>query len=324
MTTHWPAEWESHEATLIAWPWDRRIWGEAFGGARHAIAIAAAMIARSETVFLLVDEAGRQAALAQIAEHGPTERVVPLDIPTDDIWLRDSGPTFVWRGAELIGVDWNFCGWGRKFAHENDRRVAERITSQRGTVRRLASICLEGGGLETNGQGVVLSTKSVALNANRNPRLTLDGAGDEISRMTGATAVVWLAGGMANDDTDGHVDTLARFVGSDTVLLQRLPQRDRENERANRVALDNAGLTVVELPRPSLPGVPASYANFYWCNSAVLMPVYGVPEDDEACAIVRAQVDRDLIRIDSRALISQGGAIHCATQQVPARQFEAE
>ena len=316
--TRWPAEWERHAATIVGWPWDASIWGEEFAAAEHAVAQIAAEISRSEDVYLLVDAAHQAVALDQISRCGPTDRVVPVGIVTDDVWVRDSGPTFVVSAGALSAVDWNFSAWGHKFPHSSDAEVARSLADRFRAAHVRADIRLEGGALEGNGSGMVLSTKSVAQNPNRNPSLSLEDAQDEILRRTGASQIVWLEGGMESDDTDGHIDTLARFVDPQTVVMQRLPPGDAMTEKANRDALKAAGLEIVELPRPGIESVPASYANFYWTNDAVLVPVFGVPADDDACQILSGCFERKLVPIDARALVSQGGAVHCLTQQVPA------
>ena len=308
--TRWPAEWEPHFGTILVWPTSREVWGEWLDGAREAIRHAVRAIAAGERVWLIAPpESG-------VGKMG-FETVECVAIAVDDIWTRDSAPTFVDADGSLLGVDWNFGAWGGKFPHERDAQLARHICRQLGIARSVANIVLEGGALETNGNGRLICTRTVALDPNRNPGIDEQRAGEEIRRCTGATEVIWLERGMAADDTDGHVDTLARFVDRDTVLFQRMPAVDRDVEAENAAVLQAAGLSLIELPCPNLPGRPASYANFYWSNACVLVPMFGVPEDGEALATIDRVVDRPVVPIDCRALVTQGGAIHCATQQVP-------
>ena len=311
----WPAEWEPHAATIVAWPDRAEVWGSWLHAVQLEMRAAILEVCRHERVILIArreDHARLGDELAPVAD-----RVDLLVIPTDDVWTRDSAPTLVLDGSAVRAVDWNFGAWGGKFTHENDGQLAGRIADWLRVGRDVSRLVLEGGALETNGEGRVICTRSVALDPNRNPEASERSATDEIRRQTGATEVIWLRSGMSTDDTDGHVDTLARFVSRDRVLFQRLPPDDWEAERANERSLIDAGLELVELPRPELAGVPASYANCYWTNGAVLVPTYGVAADDRACEIISEVVDRPVVPIRCRALVTQGGAIHCATQQVP-------
>lgn len=335
MTRRFPAEWERHEATLLTWPWDAGIWGAHHEGAVQAIARAAAALSHGERVVIHVpSESVAHRARAAVEEHAPDPRRVEFTlVDSDDVWVRDHGPTFVVERTGLVAVDWNFNAWGGKFPHDADARVALAAAANAGAAHERAGIVLEGGALECDGAGTVLCTRSVALTPTRNPGVDEATIDAEIRRRTGATRVVWLDSGMACDDTDGHVDTLARFAPTGSMLVHVMadpahPDADAlvANLEVLRGALGAALAGSVE-PLPAATCVdadgellPASYANFYVGNAVVLVPQYGLDTDDAALAIVgRHHPGREVLGLDCLALVSQGGAIHCATQQVPAR-----
>ncbi|MFT6397014.1 MAG: agmatine deiminase [Bradymonadia bacterium] len=300
------------------WPWDGRIWGDAHESAKDAIATAAAIASRGEDVWVVVDARASDSIPLRLGRAGgELARLCVIEEATDDVWVRDSGPSYVSDATERVAIDWNFSAWGEKFPHSNDALLAAKLGRHASAKSERASLTLEGGALETNGSGVVLTTRSVVLNSNRNPGVSEVDAESEIIKRTGADQVVWLHAGMSNDDTDGHVDTLARFVSLDTVLVQALPDEQHALDERNRVALRSAGLRVVSLPNPCVENAPASYANFYFTNAAVLVPQYGTQHDAAAFELIASHVDRPVVAVDCSGLITQGGAIHCATQQVP-------
>ncbi len=314
----WPAEWEPHEATLFAWPWDARIWGAAHESVKSAIAAAAAVVSRGEGVTIVVDARSTDSVELRFAQAGgDLGRLRIIQASTDDVWIRDSGPSIVRHGGERVAVDWNFTAWGRKHPHANDALLATKLAPTLAAKHEQSSLTTEGGAVETNGRGTLLTTRSVLLNPNRNSGMGTWEAEEELLRRTGAERVVWLEGGMATDDTDGHIDTLARFVSSSRVFVQTLPASQGALDARNRDALLSAGLELVELPATGVDGLPASYANLYFANAAVLVPAYGTRADATAHAVIAEHVDRAVVPIDCRGLITQGGAIHCATQQIP-------
>jgi agmatine deiminase len=268
------------------------------------------------------------------------ERVRFHLVPTDDAWIRDHGGIFVLEGeesgTELRLVDFEFDAWGGKYPPwTRDRRVGRAMTRIAGVRRIESSYVMEAGALDGDGAGTILTTDACLLNPNR------DRPGQDRSRQSleallaetlGARHVVWLGEGIAGDDTDGHVDDLTRFVARGRVVTVIETNPDDENHSAlfdNRRRLsaasdaDGRSLEVIELPMPpALTGpegrLPASYANFYFANAALLVPVFGVDTDAEALSILEQAVDRPVVPIPSAKLVLGLGAVHCLTQQQPA------
>lgn len=262
---------------------------------------------------------------------------------TNDCWIRDYGPTFVHRNLDgkVVGVDWRFNAWGGKYPpYEDDARAAEFICRQLMSARSQSSLYCEGGALETDGEATLLSTSSCLMSRYRNPGWTRDMVEDELKRQLGVTKVIWVdGGGLEGDDTDGHIDQLARFVSPTVVVAATSsdpmdPNRSGLEQNLDILSkkTDAAGrkLTVHALPTPAprkVDGkrVPESYCNFLFVNGAVLVPTFGSPHTDRAALEILAQLipDRKIIPVDCRQLIIGLGAVHCATQQEPANRANA-
>jgi agmatine deiminase len=337
-----PAEWERHEATWLSWP---RRDGISFPGLEaRAPELWRAMveaIAAGERVHVSVGDAEHEVAV-RLADLVPAlrARVVLHPIPTDEPWCRDHGPTFVVRGdAELAVVDWHYNAWGGKYPPwDRDDRVPAAVARLLGVPRFEPGIVLEGGSVDVNGRGTVLTTESCLLHPNRNPTLGRAEIEAHLRDYLGVSTVIWLGDGIAGDDTDGHVDDITRFVAADTVLtvVEPAPADPNhaplaDNVRRLQAARDQDGrpLAVRTLPMPA-PVVregqrlPASYANFYVANAAVLVPTFADPHDAEALAtLADCFPGRRIVGIDSRDLVWGLGAFHCATQQQPARAGSA-
>lgn len=324
----WPAEWERHEATLITWPWSAEIWGEAHEAAQHAMAQAVTELSRGEDVVVHVPapawEYGVRDRLARLGADAT--RVRYIIAPSDDVWVRDHGPTFVEAGDRRVAIDWGFNAWGGKFPHERDAQLAATMGATFADTVERAPIVFEGGAIETDGRGTVLTTRSVALTDTRNPGATEADVEEALRQHLGATDIVWLDAGMSCDDTDGHIDTLARFIAPGRVLVHVCADPthpDAATLEANRATLATR-FDVTPLPAATLHDtdgqlLPASHANFYIGNEVVLVPTYGIDTDAPALTtLATAFPDHRVAPLDSRALITQGGAIHCATQQLPA------
>ncbi len=335
-----PAEWERHIATWLAWPHDRETFARLDAVEATYLQLIDALH-RQETVELLVtDGAMRERVERLLQVRGvDMDRVRCHVCDYADVWLRDSGPTFVANRAtpEVAMVDWVFNAWGEKYpALLKDGLLPDLVQRALGLRRFRAHLVLEGGALDSNGASTILTTEDCLLNPNRNPGLTKADVEQYLAGYLGAQHVIWLRGGLAGDDTDGHVDNLARFVGPTTVVCAVAEPGD-ENEAALaenlarlQRAADQAGrpleLIPLPLPDPVLCGdgperrrLPASYLNFYVANGVVLVPVYGSAKDQIAVdTLARAFPGREVIPIDCRALVEGFGAIHCITQQQPA------
>ena len=351
-----PAEWECHEATWLSWP---RREGISFPGRYQPIpglwlAMVEALSA-GELVHINVtggrQEAEVRALLARSSRVRP-DHVFVHRIPTDEPWCRDHGPIFVVRAAagvappavtsaaagggasELAVVDWRYNAWGGKYPpFERDDAVPARVAELLGVPAFHPGIVMEGGSLDVNGLGTLLTTEACLLNPNRNPALERADIERYLRDFLGVRTIVWLGEGIAGDDTDGHVDDLARFVAPSTVVTvveddsadaNYRPLQD--SLRRLRAARDQDGrsLEVITLPMPgvvTLEGqrLPASYANFYVANEVVLVPTFSHPNDAAALAILgRCFPSRRVLGIESTELVWGLGAFHCATQQQPA------
>ncbi len=337
-----PAEWVRHEATWVAWPSHADLWQENLAPARASFARLVAAIAEGETAEVLVpDEEQEQAARRALAVGRARDRVRFHRVPFGDIWLRDTAPIFLeGPDRQQATVRFAFNGWGGKYVLEHDALVAERIEALAGRAGRTRAFALpfvlEGGAVEVDGEGSVLTTRQCLLNPNRNPAMGRDEVERAVSGALGAEKVLWLGDGLINDHTDGHVDTVARFVRPGVVAAMEPRTSDDPNREVLRALLRELGalvdargrrLEVVTLPSPGRVldpegrVMPASYVNFYVANAAVVVPTYGSPFDDEAVERVGALFPgRRTMGVDARAVLSGGGAFHCITQQQPAME----
>lgn len=332
-----PAEWEAHAATWLAWPHNRDTWPgklEAMPGVWCAMI--QALYLHEQVHVLVNDSETLQAALACLAEAGIEVARLQLQvIPTNDAWIRDYGPTFVEGPAEkLIIIDWRYNAWGGKFPPwDLDDQVRSRVAALLGLEIFQPGYILEGGSLDVNGRGTLLTTDICLLNPNRNPHLGRAEIEASLGDCLGVSHVIWLSGGIVGDETDGHIDILARFVDPATVVVavEEDPRDEnyeplQDNYRRLRGAADQNGrpLRVLPLPMPrpvfhQTRRLPLSYANFYIANNVVLAPTYDDPNDAKALALLQALFPtRRLVGIPCTDLMVGGGAIHCVTQQQPA------
>jgi agmatine deiminase len=333
-----PAEWVPHRATWLSWPHNRETWPTQLEAVRDVwIRMVQALSPREQVYLLVNDEETRQDVTARLRNVGAAiEHVSILKIPTVDVWMRDYGPTFVTRaGAEspLAFNDWVFNGWGGKYqAYEDDDRVASHMASLLNVPVFKHPVVLEGGSIEVNGAGACLTTEQCLLNKNRNPHMDR-GAIERFLRETlGVYHVIWLGEGIVGDDTDGHIDDIARFVNPTTVACAVETDSSDENyvvlnENLERLqgARDQAGkkLSIVTLPCPAPlhyqgSRLPASYANFYIANASVLVPIFDDPSDQTAMGTLQELFpDRQVIGLPCRAVVAGLGAVHCVTQQEP-------
>jgi len=326
-----PAEWSPHAATWLAWPSDSNLWQQHLCPARAAFARLVAAIAEGETAQVLVpDEAQEARARAML----PGERVRLHRVLFGDIWLRDTAPIFlVGEGGAGASVRFAFNGWGGKYDLAHDDQVAERIAAIAAMVSYREPWVLEGGAVDVDGEGSALTTRQCMLNSNRNGSVDELAVETVLRRSLGVDKVLWLGTGLLNDHTDGHVDTVVRFVRPGVVVAMEPRVADDPNRDALRALLSEADglrdargrkIDVVRIPSPGRvldsagTIMPASYTNFYVTNASVVVPTYGAPWDDEAVESIGALFPgRRSIGIDARALLTGGGALHCITQQQP-------
>jgi len=319
-----PPEWARHEAVWIGFPSDPQLWlGDLKPAEREVAAFAAAVHAdgQGETVRLVAAHEGAAASARALA---PFADVVVE--PFGDIWLRDTGPIIVGSGQERRAQGFGFNGWGGKYDLDGDQDIGERLARRALLPFAKADWILEGGAIDHDGSGMVITTEQCLLNPNRNT-LTREQVEERLRSDLNFERVVWLGPGLLNDHTDGHVDNLARFVAPGRVAIPTAAGED-PNEAVYRDAagrLGDAGLDVVTLPSPGRvlgedgDVIPASYMNFYIGNAAVVVPQYGVANDRAAVKAVEALFpDRVAIGLRADHILTGGGSFHCISQQVPA------
>jgi len=342
-----PAEWEPHRATYLVWPHNRDTWPGKFELIPPIFAQIAAAIASFEPVRILVEDEMQIASVRAMIRNaaapggGPVrmDRIELLPIATNDSWIRDFGPIFVNArvdGGAQIALDFRFNSWGEKYGDFHlDDAVPRRLGNRYGFEVIEAGMVLEGGSIDVNGAGVVLTTDSCLLNKNRNPNIGRGEIEECLKVYLGAMQVLWLGDGIAGDDTDGHVDDLARFVAPETIIT--VVEQDpvdanyhalQNNLRRLRSMRDANGrpFRIETIPMPPAlfhegTRLPASYANFYIVNGGVIMPTFGCDADSIARATLkRVFPGRRVVGIPSTDLVWGLGAIHCLTQQHPAVQ----
>jgi agmatine deiminase len=362
-----PAEWDPHRATYLVWPHNRDTWPGKFETIPPIFAQIAAAIASFEPVRILVEDEMQIASVGAIIRDASApdghrvrmDRIELLPIATNDSWIRDFGPIFVNKIARVdaritqiaradgneaqiarddgrnaqIALDFRFNSWGEKYGDSQlDDVVPRRLGEHYGVEVIEVGMVLEGGSIDVNGAGVVLTTESCLLNKNRNPNISRGEIEEFLKVCLGATQVLWLGDGITGDDTDGHVDDLARFVASDTIVtvFEQDPADAnykvlQENLSRLRSMRDASGrpFRIETLPMPPAlfhegTRLPASYANFYIVNGGVIMPTFGCAADSIARATLeRVSPGRRVVGIPSTDLVWGLGAIHCLTQQHP-------
>lgn len=326
-----PPEWAPHKAIWTAWPSDGELWLENLEPARREVAAMVRALANGDRMIVLA--CGDAAVHSARAELGLSAQVIPLDF--GDIWLRDTGPVFS-RSAEdqsLRAEIFKFNGWGEKYVLQYDHRVAECVAALAKIPAQRHDFILEGGAVEFDGAGTVITTRQCLLNPNRNVDWDEAKAEKALAESDGARKVIWLDEGLLNDHTDGHVDNLARFVAPGRVVCQTPngaddPNTDvfREIEKTLRGAADAKGkpLEIVTIPSPGLvtgeddEAAAASHMNFIIGNKAVVVPVYNDAGAQAVEALAKLFPAHKVAGLPARAILTGGGAFHCITQQEPA------
>jgi len=333
-----PAEWEPHEATWISWPHPE---SNSFPGSYARILPAfvemATALAESEILRINVKDAAQEKSVRKLLAGAPAKRIEYFHIATNEPWCRDHGPIFVRRPAapQLAALNFGFNAWGWKLSpFEDDDEVPGKIAGKLGIpLFDFGDFVLEGGSIDVNGAGSVLTTESCLLNPNRNAKCDRHQIEKKLHETLGVSQVLWLGDGIEGDDTDGHVDDLTRFISKSVVITvteedEHDPNFEPLRTNLNRLhemrLTDGEPLHVLTLPMPTRivrDGIrlPASYANFYIANESVLLPVFGERNDAWAESVIReAFPTRKVVPIDCRELIWGLGAFHCLTQQQPA------
>ncbi|HXP34660.1 MAG TPA: agmatine deiminase family protein [Chthoniobacterales bacterium] len=339
-----PAEWEPHTATWVSWPRREGIsFPDSFDRVLPALReMVAALInngqsgSDSEPVCINVINGAHEAEARAVLDALPRQECITYyEIPTNEPWCRDHGPIFLTRKSDpkLAIVDWDYNAWGNKYPpFDLDEVVPTRIAEILKIPVFYPRMILEGGSIEVNGAGALLTSESCLLNKNRNPNLSRDEIEQRLRDFLGAREILWLGDGIEGDDTDGHIDDLARFVSETRIVTVVEENSDDANykplqenlERLRELKINNRKIDIVTLPMPKKIvredlRLPASYANFYIANSCVLLPTFADPADEIAMSILRdCFPTRRVIGIDCRELIWGLGTFHCLTQQQPA------
>ena len=335
-----PAEWEPHEATWLSWPQRRDTWPGAFEDVPPVFVQIAKHLAESELVRINVSNPVMAKGVKyQLEAAGANLDAVRFHYnPTNDAWVRDHGPIYVVREVgdvrERAVLDWDYNAWGVKYEdYHRDNLIPSRIADEFQETRFKPGMILEGGSIDVNGCGTVLTTEACLLNPNRNPTLSREQIEQRLSQYLNVSKFIWLGDGIEGDDTDGHIDDMTRFVSADTIVTIIETNPNDVNYRAlreNRERLvgvtDQAGrpIQIIELPMPNplvVEGIrlPASYANFLIANTVVLVPTYRSPRQDAAAIEILQSLfpTRRVVGLDCTALVWGLGSIHCVTQQQP-------
>lgn len=346
-----PAEYMPHQATIMIFPVRPGSWPYSGWMAQDVFANIIREIAGSEKVYVIVDERTYEAASLRLKN---VENIELLNIQTDDAWARDTAPTFVTNGREVRGINWRFNAWGGDYngLYRNwgrDDKLASAFLSATGfRMINAAPFVLEGGSIHSNGVDTLLTTEECLLSPGRNPGLTKEDIEKRLLTYTGMDRVVWLPYGIYNDETDGHVDNVAAFIGANDAVLAWTDDKDDPQylrSAADLKVLEEAGIKVHRLPIPDIPvcitkedlegyqfeegedkreageRLAASYVNFYFTNDAVLLPQFGGEnaKSDKRAVDIMSELcpDREIVPIPARDIIVGGGNIHCITQQIP-------
>jgi agmatine deiminase len=332
-----PAEWAPHRALYTCWPSAADLWGEDLAPARGEVAAMVRALAargpdgrRGDRVVVIAN--GAEALETARSALGGGASVIAA--PFGDIWLRDTGPIFAREGGKAVALRFGFNGWGGKYDLPGDDTVGDAVAAHAGAEIRRLPFILEGGAVDHDGEGTVLTTRQCLLNPNRNPGWTQGAAEAALREGLGARRVLWLDAGLLNDHTDGHVDNIARFVAPGRVLCQSPHGPDDPNaEVLDAIADSLAGmedaagrrLEVIRAPSPGLIAgedgapIPASHMNFVIGDAAVVMPHYGATSTDEALRVLAGLFpDRRIVGLRASAILTGGGSFHCITQQEPA------
>ena len=331
-----PAEWEPHRGTWLSYPHNPKSFFTALKGAQEGFADIVAALAKVEEVHINVnDEAMARALTLKLQRRGVRRHVFLHLFPTNDAWCRDHGAIFVKHRAtgHVAATDWIFNAWGGKYPSAKDNRIAKKMAAFLGVECFSFSWVMEGGSIDVNGAGVLLTTEACLLNKNRNPQLSKAQIEGLLKAGLGVQKILWLRDGIAGDDTNGHIDDIARFTDARTIVA--VVEEDKADEnfgilRENLAALrafrgvDGKPFRIVELPMPRPvyyrkdERLPASYANFYIANGIVLVPVFNCPQDKLAIKILKGVFkDRRIVPIDCSEIIVGLGTCHCLSQQIP-------
>ena len=333
-----PAEWHPHLATWITFPHNDHSWqAEKLGKMYPEYFALIKAISQGEQVRINVNSSELKSFVeSQLPVYGIDLAKIEFNVqPTNDAWCRDHGPAFLVKegASDRLAVDWEYNAWGGKYPPFSDDNALPATIATRLSLPSVSpGIIMEGGSVEFNGAGTVLTSRSCLLNKNRNPHLSQEQIETYLRNYYGVSQVLWVSDGIVGDDTDGHIDDTVRFVNANTVIAMVEPNAADDNhavlaanlvELKQMTLLDGSPLQIVEIPMPDAVVIdgfraPGSYANFYICNAGVLVPIFDCPQDEIALGILRTLfTDRPVIGLSAREIIWGQGSFHCLTQQEP-------
>ncbi|MBX7146063.1 MAG: agmatine deiminase family protein [Alphaproteobacteria bacterium] len=325
-----PAEWEHHKGCWMEWPTRTELWGKKIERAYQAYGRVAKAIAELEPITMICNT-GKEGEV----RHYCGSKISIINFPHDDSWMRDNGPTFLINAkGETAGVAWGWNAWGNKYAsHHQDAKIAEGVLNHLSLPCFKAPLITEGGAIHVDGQGTLITTESCLLNPNRNPGLTKKDIEEIFYNFLGIKKVIWLPGGVEDDDTDGHIDEVAAFVKTGIVLALSTQDKNdgnykilQENIACLKKEKDalNRSLEIIEIEQPNPRylddgrRMSLSYINFYLPNKGVIIPFFKDSKDQEAFDLFKKIFpDRKLVQLDALDIVEGGGGIHCITQQQP-------
>jgi agmatine deiminase len=330
-----PAEWEEHKATWLTYPKQNESWPNNFEEVKKEFNLFVKVVASGEIVHLNVDDKFSHHRIVEDLERTGCnmENIIFHIFPSDDCWCRDHGAIFLLNDkGEKVVVDWEFNAWGGKYPFIQDNQIASKIATYCGLEVFKPGIVMEGGSIELNGKGTLITSTSCLLNNNRNPSLSKQDIEKYLCDYCCVDQILWLENGIAGDDTDGHIDDIARFADKDTLIMAIEPDKKRKDyiplknnlEIAKKFRLANGHqLDIIEIPMPESQflndiQLPASYANFYICNFGVIVPIFNCRQDQLALDIIsKAFPFKKIVPLNSERIIYGLGSWHCLSQQEP-------
>ena len=326
---HMPPEWHPQNAVWFAWPANKTWWPGNYEKVSNRFAALVSKVSQFTKVKLICSESARPDALNRINQSCPLlSQIEFYDYETDDVWCRDFGPIFIQNGGQLEITDWDFNAWGAKFPNwEKDNNFSRHLATGEGINIHSTGVILEGGAIDVNGNGILLTTEEVLLNANRNKNFSKKDYEKLFEKYLGINKTIWLKNGLHNDDTDGHIDNLARFVNENTIVIAAEKDKNSPNylnlkENLEILQRKNFNIVEIQLPDPLIfegEMLPASYMNFLVTNELVLVPTFNQPANDQAALETYAGLfpNHNVQGFDCRDFLQEGGAIHCLSQQEP-------
>ncbi len=328
-----PAEWEPQSAIWMVWPWATHLWPENRNRIKHRFAALIVEISKITHINLVCPNEHQNDAQKHIFNGcALLNNISFIDIITDDVWCRDYAPLFTINNTEELHLtNWKFNAWGGKYPFKNDNAFNTNLLNTTKAQSTSSKLILEGGAIDVNGYGQLLTTEDVILNSNRNPQYSKSDYESEFRKLLGVTQTIWLKKGLLNDDTDGHIDNIARFVSKDKVLLAscdktsaNFPLLQENKAILEKTYVDKKAIQVIELPLPDPiffngKQLPANYLNFLITNDVILLPSYKQEiKDEQAKTIVQQCFPQYTVTsFDCSDFLQEGGAIHCLTMNQP-------